>query len=112
MLPHARLQLQALVSTLLRLPDYAGSTLRGAFGSALQRIACMTRVSTCTGCPLLRTCPYAVVFESAPPAGGHSLQKFSEVPRPYVIEPPANGCPAKRSNSTWCCWVAPLSRRP
>jgi len=91
MLPHARLRLHAVVDTPLRLPDYAGSTLRGAFGGALRRIACMTRVPSCTGCPLLRTCPYAVVFESAPPAEGHSLQKFSEVPRPYVIEPPAWG---------------------
>ena len=91
MLPHARLRFQAVVDTPLRLPDYAGSTLRGAFGGALRRIACMTHVPTCTGCPLLRTCPYAVVFESAPPAEGHSLQKFSEVPRPYVIEPPAWG---------------------
>lgn len=91
MLPHARLHLHAVVDTPLRLPDYAGSTLRGAFGGALRRIACMTRTPTCTGCPLLRTCPYAVVFESAPPAEGHSLQKFSEIPRPYVIEPPAWG---------------------
>ncbi len=91
MLPHARLRLHAVVDTPLRLPDYAGSTLRGAFGGALRRIACMTRVPTCTGCPLLRTCPYAAVFESAPPAEGHCLQKFSEIPRPYVIEPPAWG---------------------
>ena len=32
MLPHARLRFQAVVDTPLRLPDYAGSTLRGAFG--------------------------------------------------------------------------------
>ena len=32
MLPYARLHLHALVDTPLRLPDYAGSTLRGAFG--------------------------------------------------------------------------------
>ena len=55
MLPHARLRLQAAVDTPLRLPDYAGSTLRGAFGGALRRIACMTHVPTCTGCPLLHT---------------------------------------------------------
>ena len=91
MLPHARLNLHAQVETPLRLPDYAGSALRGAFGGALRRIACMTHQPACTGCPLLRSCPYAVVFESAPPAQAHSLQKCSEIPRPYVIEPPAWG---------------------
>jgi hypothetical protein len=91
MLPHVRLHFDAVVDSPLRLPDYAGSTLRGAFGMALRRIACMTHEPVCTGCPLLRSCPYAVVFETAPPAAGHCLQKFSEVPRPYVIEPPAWG---------------------
>ncbi len=91
MLPYARLRLHARVDTPLRLPDYAGSTLRGAFGGALRHLACMTRQPDCKRCPLLQTCPYAVVFETAPPPQGHTLQKFSEVPRPYVIEPPAWG---------------------
>jgi len=91
MLPHARLRLHTRVDAPLRLPDYAGSTLRGAFGGALRHLACMTRQPTCKGCPLLQTCPYAVVFETAPPPQGHALQKFSEVPRPYVIEPPSWG---------------------
>lgn len=90
-LPVARIRLEAVVETPLLLPDYAGSTLRGAFGGALRRIACMTRQPECDGCPLLQTCPYAVIFETAPPPEGTLLQKFSEVPRPYVIEPPAWG---------------------
>lgn len=90
-LPVARIRLEAIAESSLRLPDYAGSTLRGAFGGALRRIACMTRQPECRGCPLLQTCPYAVIFETAPPPQGVPLQKFSEVPRPYVIEPPAWG---------------------
>ena len=70
------------------LPAYAGSLLRGQFGAALRRTACMTGMKECAPCPLRRTCPYPSMFESPPPAE-HRLQKFSEVPNPYVIEPPA-----------------------
>lgn len=90
-LPLARYRLDFTVDTPLHLPAYAGSTLRGAFGGALRASACMTRQKSCDGCPLLSTCPYALVFETRPPAGGHALQKFSQVPHPYVIEPPQWG---------------------
>jgi hypothetical protein len=90
-LPLARYRLEFAVETPLHLPAYAGSTLRGAFGGALRASCCLTRQPACEGCPLLATCPYAVVFETRPPAGGHALQKFSHVPHPYVIEPPQWG---------------------
>jgi len=88
--PLARYRLEWQVTALVRLPDYAGSMLRGAFGHALRDLACMTRAKTCGGCPLISTCPYPALF--APPApDGHALQKFSQVPVPYVIEPPEWG---------------------
>lgn len=90
-LPVARYRLEFEAVTPLHLPAYAGSTLRGAFGGALRAASCMTRQPTCEGCPLLATCPYAVVFETRPPEGGHALQSFSQVPHPYVIEPPEWG---------------------
>lgn len=90
-LPLARYRLEFTVETPLHLPAYAGSTLRGAFGGALRAASCMTRQKTCDACPLLTTCPYASVFETRPPEGEHALQKFSQVPHPYVIEPPQWG---------------------
>ncbi|MDP2752375.1 MAG: CRISPR system precrRNA processing endoribonuclease RAMP protein Cas6 [Rhodocyclaceae bacterium] len=87
-LPLARYRLEFTVETPLSLPAYAGSTLRGAFGGALRATACITKQKTCESCPLLRSCPYAVIFETPPPADGHALQKFTQVPHPYVIEPP------------------------
>lgn len=87
----ARYRLEFEVQTPLRLPDYAGSALRGAFGGALRAAACMTKRKDCAGCPLLRTCPYTAIFETPPPAKSHALQKFSHVPNPYVIEPPIWG---------------------
>ncbi len=85
--PLARYRLEWQASTPIRLPDYAGSMLRGAFGHALRQLACMTKQKECTGCPLLSTCPYPAIFAPPPPAL-HALQKFSQIPVPYIIEPP------------------------
>ena len=94
-LPLARYRLEFRVERPLHLPAYAGSTLRGAWGMALRSASCLTQRPQCTGCPLLHsTCPYAAIFEPRPPASADtapSLQDFSQIPRPYVIEPPALG---------------------
>ena len=73
MLPLARYRFHWRVSAPIHLPAYAGSMLRGAFGHALRRLACMTRQADCGACPLLRTCPYPGIF--APPPVEHSLQQ-------------------------------------
>lgn len=86
-LPIARYRLTARLRQGVRLPDYAGSLLRGQFGAALRGIACMTRQPTCGGCPLQTTCPYAQIFEAFPPPS-HAIQAFSAIPNAYVIEPP------------------------
>lgn len=90
-LPLARYRLDFAVETPLTLPAFAGSTLRGALGGVLRATACMTKAKTCDACPLLTSCPYAVVFEPRPPATGHPLQDFNQIPRAYVIEPPQWG---------------------
>lgn len=73
----------------IRLPDYAGSTLRGAFGHALRDINCVTKAKECKGCPLLAQCPYAQIF--APhdiPRHNTLLHLQNQIPVPYVIEAP------------------------
>ena len=54
-LPIVRYQFTLTVTEPIKLPEYAGSTLRGAFGRALRKIACMTKQAECKGCPLYRT---------------------------------------------------------
>ena len=88
--PLARYRFEWQASTPIRLPDYAGSMLRGAFGHALRQLACMTKQKECAGCPLIGTCPYPAIFAPPPPAQ-HALQKFSQIPVPYIIEPPPWG---------------------
>ena len=89
-LPIARYQFSFTVTEPIQLPEYAGSTLRGAFGRSLRKIACMTKEADCKGCPLYRTCPYTNIFETPAPEA-HQIQKFSQVPNGYIIEPPAWG---------------------
>lgn len=88
--PIARYRFEFLVTSPINLPDYAGSTLRGTFGRALRRIACMTQEKDCKACPLYQDCAYTNIFE-APAPKEHSLQKFSQIPNGYVFEPPAWG---------------------
>ncbi len=85
MLPLARYRFHLRAMTPLHLPEWPGSVLRGAFGHALRKLACMTRQKECQGCPLHGTCPYPAIF--APPPVAHRLQHFSQPPAPYVIEP-------------------------
>ncbi|MBK7955048.1 MAG: CRISPR system precrRNA processing endoribonuclease RAMP protein Cas6 [Candidatus Accumulibacter sp.] len=88
--PVARYRFEFRATQAIRLPDYAGSMLRGAFGHALRQVACMTRQKECSGCPLAGGCPYPAIFAPLPPAT-HALQKFAQIPVPQVIEPPAWG---------------------
>lgn len=99
-LPLARYRLDFAVETPLVLPAFAGSALRGVFGLALRRAACVTGREICDGCSLIATCPYALVFEPRAPAGAHALQDFSQIPRAYVIEPPEWGERAYRPGET------------
>ncbi len=77
----------------LMLPFFAGSMLRGAFGHALRRLACMTRKPSCEGCALRAMCPYPRLFEPY----GHSVAAVglpagsAQPPPPFVLEPPPLG---------------------
>lgn len=72
----------------LFLPAYKGSTLRGGFGSAFRRITCSQRDVRCRACLLETSCPYAYIFETAPPPGSDALRNYENIPRPFVLEPP------------------------
>ena len=85
-----RYQFNFVLENPLRLDFYSGSLLRGVFGRSLRHISCMTKMKTCADCALYRSCPYPAIFETPPPLQ-HNLQKFSQIPSPYLIEPPPLG---------------------
>ncbi len=72
----------------LVLPPYKGSTLRGGFGSVFRKISCSSRDKTCSHCLLKEKCPYSYIFETSPPQSSDKLSKNSDIPRPFIIEPP------------------------
>ena len=88
-LPIARYRFFFITQKALVLPFFAGSLLRGVFGHALKVNCCITGEKVCKSCPLYQSCLYTNIFE--PPPREHSLQKLSQIPACYVIEPPAMG---------------------
>lgn len=71
------------------LPAYKGSTFRGGFGSVFRKICCSQRqLATCDGCLLATACPYWNIFEPGVVGDSEIYAKFSEIPRPFIIEPP------------------------
>ena len=68
---------------------YLGSAWRGAFGHALRKTVCVTRLPACDPCVLLRSCPYPFLFESRTPPGATKLTRYPRTPGPCVLEPAA-----------------------
>jgi hypothetical protein len=62
--------------------------LRGAFEMAFRRLVCHDIELDCRTCPLRDVCPYPPVFRPSPPADAERLSKQSDLPRPFVFEPP------------------------
>ena len=90
MLQHFRLAQYRIVLTArdrISLPPYSGSTLRGGFGAAFKRIICTVRNTECRECTLNGVCPYAYVFETSPPDDATQLRTYSDVPRPFILDP-------------------------
>jgi hypothetical protein len=86
----ARYRYRAVFEHDLPLPAFAGPLLRSVFGLALRRGACVTGAPKCSDCALYRSCVYPALFET-PPRDTQLGQRFSQVPNPYVIEPPPQG---------------------
>lgn len=81
-LPVLRLAVRARPERPYRLPEFLGSTLRGAFGHALKRMVCMRSDGRCEVCAVRAVCPYPVVFEPLRADGGAGPRT---PPAPYVL---------------------------
>ena len=110
--PVARYRLDFVAERPIHLPEYAGSALRGVFGHALREAACVTGQPECAPCALRRTCAYPEIFETPPPAQARRV--YSDIPHPYVVEPPPWGeqdCPAGSTLRVGLVLVGPALRR-
>lgn len=76
----------------LILPAHKGSVLRGGFGLTFKRTVCVyPKLPPCDDCVLRYNCAYPLVFEPSPPPEATVLRKQSDLPTPFVLEPPAGG---------------------
>lgn len=72
----------------VRLPHFAGSAWRGAFGHSLKRTVCVVRNTPCNQCMLKNACAYSTVFETPPPANSEKMRKYTATPHPFVLQFP------------------------
>jgi hypothetical protein len=68
------------------LPEYKGSTFRGAFGHALKRVVCALRREDCADCLLRDKCVYAFVFETSLSRPGRRPAAVRRRARPGSLE--------------------------
>ncbi len=72
--------------SIIQMPTFnKGNILRGAFGSSLKRLVCVTKDSECSGCMLKEKCAYALIFN---PIGINPAKRLHNVPRGFVLKPP------------------------
>ncbi|MCC9001481.1 MAG: CRISPR system precrRNA processing endoribonuclease RAMP protein Cas6 [Candidatus Competibacter sp.] len=90
-LPVAVYRLEFVALDAVRLPAYAGSAWRGAFGRALKKLVCVTREPACPPCLLYRSCIYPYLFETPPDPAAGKLRKYPAAPQPYVVRPGPGG---------------------
>jgi CRISPR-associated endoribonuclease Cas6 len=90
-LPLASYRLEFTAQDPLRLPAYAGSAWRGAFGRALKHLVCITDEPTCPACPFYRSCIYPYLFETPPDPNVGKLTRYTAAPHPYVLIPDGHG---------------------
>lgn len=78
------------------LPEFAGSTFRGAFGGEFKRVVCGRNGKACKDCLERSQCVYAYVFETPNPG---TLDWFtgSHAPHPFIIEPPEGAAGGQES---------------
>lgn len=79
-----KLNFTCRAQTTVKLPLYNGSTLRGAFFSALRRDFCLNKnLTSCLQCPAAETCPICKLVSTI----DRENERGAEVPRPFALEP-------------------------
>ena len=84
----ARYEIRLRASEPARLPAFAGSALRGAFGHALKSAVCVMQHRDCERCLVASRCIYPHVFETQFPAHLTQWQGEQNAPSPYTLDPP------------------------
>lgn len=73
----------------LELPEFAGSTVRGALGHALKDAVCVTSERRCARCAFVDECTYPYLFETPRAPSATRLQGVPRAPAPFRLRVPA-----------------------
>lgn len=82
------------------LSRWSGNTLRSGFGAHLRALVCAAGprsgergqgTGSCSDCPLRTVCVYDYFYNSSPAESAKVLRKQSDIPRPFVFDPPIPG---------------------
>lgn len=73
----------------IHLPPYKGSALRGGFGMSFRKTCCVMENQDCRVCQLNQSCAYSYIFETPQTDKLNVNYQSSNLPHPFVIEPPA-----------------------
>ncbi|MBM9536297.1 CRISPR system precrRNA processing endoribonuclease RAMP protein Cas6 [Desulfobulbus alkaliphilus] len=84
-----------------RLPDYPGSTLRGAFGWALKRCTCMLKQQKCLTCVLNSTCAYSLLFATEQYNDNEVRGPVNARPHPLVFQPRPQRTGLSKKGESW-----------
>lgn len=87
-LSFARFRFALRITSTMVLPPYKGAVFRGAFGNGFRQLICMSPKADCYSCIMRQKCLYIAIFEPPPPPGYTDAAKFTQAPRPYVLNPP------------------------
>lgn len=74
----------------ITVPEYKGSTFRGALGHAFRRVSCPIICRDNRTCLLRFRCAYSVCFETPVPENAAIMRKYPFAPHPFVLEPPSD----------------------
>lgn len=85
--PIAQLRLILRAKDVVNLPEFSGSTWRGALGQALRRLACVCPGVECKICVMQPMCWYAKLYEPILASRCGVLQGQREAPHPLIPRP-------------------------
>ncbi len=71
-------------------PKNIGNALRGGFGYTFKDIVCHDRDRDCKTCELVSRCIYSYIFETSVNINNITFPGYTDIPRPFVIEPDYN----------------------
>jgi len=99
-IPLHRLTFHCRWTSEAKLPDYLGSTLRGAFGWALKKSSCALKNQACADCILRHRCAYAWIFETERYTDT-AVRQVNARPHPYVLQPGNNTSAQQLADNGW-----------